>query len=225
MPVWHAPYTRPLAVSKRTHPKNMVKKIIIGISIFLGLGLVAFIGWWVMLISAFGGFDKDYSITDLKENFEENKAAIYELKKYYREIVPDEYFVEIEFENDNTLGRFGIKDYNSNRPMFLEWDLEIKTERMDSILKPIGWTRETLKTLKVKLDNADCIQIESGEPTKIGFKRSGMGMYSFNVFDKPIPDNLIEQYNDSCTFILVNKRLALEYGGGAIGSQCFYNMN
>lgn len=154
----------------------MVKKIIIGISIVLGLGLVAFIGWWVMLISAFGGFDKDYSITDLKENFEENKAAIYELKKYYREIVPDDYFVEIEFENDNTLGRFGIKDYNSNGPMFLEWDLEIKTERMDSILKPIGWTRETLKTLKDKLDNADCIQIESGEPTKIGFKRSGMGM-------------------------------------------------
>ncbi|MGB0391858.1 MAG: hypothetical protein ACPGD5_09820 [Salibacteraceae bacterium] len=203
----------------------MIKKIIIGISIVLGLGLVAFIGWLVMLISAFGGFDKDYSITDLKENFEENKTEIYELKKYYSEIVPDDYFVEIEFENDNKLGRFGIKDYNSNGPMFLEWDLEINTERMDSVLKPIGWTRDTLKTLKDKLDNADCIQIESGEPTKIGFKRSGMGMYSFNVFDKPIPDNLIEQYNDSCTYILVSKRLALEYGGGGIGSQCFYNMN
>lgn len=202
----------------------MLKKIILGISIVLGIGLVLFIGWWIMLISAFGGFDKDYSVTELKENFEENKTAIYELKKYYTEIVPDDYFVEIEFENDNTLGRFGIKDYNSNGPMFLEWDLEINTERMDSIIKPIGWTRETLKKLKDKLDNADCIQIESGEPTKIGFKRSGMGMYSFNVFDKPIPDNLIEQYNDSCTYILVNKRLALEYGGGAIGGQCFYNL-
>lgn len=202
----------------------MVKKIIIGISIVLGIGLVAFIGWWVMLISAFGGFDKDYSVTDLKENFEENKTAIYELKKYYSEIVPDDYFVEIEFENDNTLGRFGIKDSNSNGPMFLEWDLEINTVRMDSIIKPIGWTRETLKELKEKLDNADCIQIESGEPTKIGFKRSGMGMYSFNVFDQPIPDNLIEQYNDSCTYILVNRKLVLEYGGGAIGGQCFYKL-
>lgn len=177
-----------------------------------------------MLISAFGGFDKDYSVTELKEYFEENKTAIYVLKNYYAEIVPDDYFVEIEFENDNTLGRFGIKDSNSNGPMFLEWDLEINTERMDSIIKPIGWTRETLKTLKDKLDNADCIQIESGEPTKIGFKRSRMAMYSFNVFDKPIPDNLIEQYNNSCIYILVNKKLALEYGGGAIGSQCFYNL-
>ena len=202
----------------------MLKKIIIGVSIVLGIGLVLFIGWWIMLISAFGGFDKDYSLTELKENFEENKTAIYELKKYYAEIVPDDYFVEIEFENNNTLGRFGIKDTNSKGPMFLEWDLDINTERMDSIIKPIGWTRETLKTLKDKLDNADCIQIESGEPTKIGFKRSGMGMYSFNVFDKPIPDNLIEQYNDSCTYILLNKRLALQYGSGAIGSQCFYNL-
>jgi len=202
----------------------MVKKIIIGFSIVLGIGLVAFIGWWIMLISAFGGFDKDYSITDLTESFEKNKTEIYELKKHYNEIVPKDKFIEIEFENDNSLGRFGIRDFNSNGPMFLEWDLEINTERMDSILKPIGWTRETLNTLKEKLDNADCIQIESGEPTKIGFKRSGMGMYSFNVFDQQIPDYLIEQYNDSCTYILVNKRLVLEYGGGAIGSQCFYNM-
>ena len=94
---------------------------------------------------------------------------------------------------------------------------------MDSIIKPMGWTRETLKTLKEKLDKANCIQIESGEPAKIGFQRSGMGMYSFNVFDNPIPDSLRNNYNDSCTYIMATDRLVLEYGGGAVGSQCFYN--
>lgn len=181
-----------------------------------------------MIVSAFGGFDKDYSVSDLKENFEKSKTEIYELKRYFNEIVPKNRFVEIEFSDDNTLGRFGIKALDStagdpNGPMFLEWDLKINTERMDSIIKPLGWTRETLKTLKEKLDKANCIQIESGEPTKIGFQRSGMGMYSFNVFDKPIPDSLKANYNDSCTYILANDRLVLEYGGGAIGSQCFYN--
>ena len=86
----------------------------------------------------------------------------------------------------------------------------------------MGWTRETLEKLKEKLDRADCIQIKNGEPTKIGYKRSGLGMYSFNIFDKPIPNDLIDQYNDSCTYILMNRKLVLEYGGGAIGSQCFY---
>ena len=112
---------------------------------------------------------------------------------------------------------------NPNAQMFLEWHLKINSERMDSIIKNIGWTKETLKSIKEKLDRANCIQIESGEPAKIGFQRSGMGMYSFNVFDNPIPDSLRDHYNDSCTYILVNDRLVLEYGGGAIGPQCFYN--
>lgn len=206
----------------------MLKNIFKGILILLGIGLVIFIGYIFMIISAFGGFDKDYSITELKENFEEKKTEIYELKKYFNGIVPKNRFIEIEFDNDNTLTRFGIKPLNStagdaNGPMFLEWDLKTNSPRMDSIIKPLGWTRETLKTLKDKLDNANCIQIESGEPTKIGFQRSGMGMYSFNLFNKPIPDKEKAKYNDSCTYILANDRLVLEYGGGAIGSQCFYN--
>jgi hypothetical protein len=206
----------------------MVKKIIKAILILCGIGLVIFIGYFVVIISAFGGFDKDYSVTELKENFEKNKIEIYELKKYFNEIVPKNRYVEIEFDNDNTLTRFGIKPLDKtagdpNGPMFLEWDLQINTERMDSIIKPMGWTRETLKKLKDKLDDTNCIQIESGEQTKIGFQRSGMGMYSFNVFDKPIQDSQKANYNDSCTYIMVNDKLVLEYGGGAIGSQCFYN--
>jgi len=206
----------------------MVKNIIKGILILCGIGLVIFIGYFVMIISAFGGFDKEYSVTELNENFAKNKTEIYELKKYFNEIVPKNRFVEIEFDNDNTLTRFGIKPLDKtagdpNGPMFLEWDLQINTERMDSIIKPMGWTRETLKILKEKLDKANCIQIESGEPAKIGFQRSGMGMYSFNVFDNPIPDSLRNYYNDSCTYIMATDRLVLEYGGGAVGSQCFYN--
>jgi len=196
--------------------------------ILCGIALVIFIGCILMIVSAFGAFDKDYSVTELKENFESKKTEIYELKKYFNEIVPKNRSVEIEFDNDNTLTRFGLKALDStagdpNGPMFLEWDLKTNTQRMDSIIKPLGWTRETLKKLKDKLDDANCIQIESGEPTKIGFQRSGMGMYSFNVFDKPIPDKEKDQYNDSCTYILANDRLVLEYGGGAAGSQCFYN--
>jgi len=206
----------------------MVKKIIKGILILCGIGLVIFIGYIVMIISAFGGFDKDYSVTELIENFKKNKTEIYELKRYFNEIVPKNRFVEIEFDNDNTLTRFGIKPLDKtagdpNGPMFLEWDLQINTERMDSIIKPMGWTRETLKALKERLDKANCIQIESGEPAKIGFQRSGMGMYSFNVFDNSIPDSLRKNYNDSCTYIMATDRLVLEYGGGAIGGQCFYN--
>jgi hypothetical protein len=208
----------------------MGKKLIIGILILCGLGVIIFIGYIAMLFSALGAFDRDYSVSDLKANFEANKVEIYELKKYYKEIVPKNRLVEIEFEDDNTLGRFRIEFLDtvatgSMGHTFLEWDLKINNARMDSILSQLGWTGLTLKTLKEKLYRANCIQIESGEPTKIGFKRSGLGMYSFNVFDKPIPDSLRETYNDSCTYILADDKLVLEYGGGAAGPQCFYNKN
>jgi hypothetical protein len=205
----------------------MLRNIIIGVSIFVVIGFIAFIVWWIMLINSFGLLDRDYSLTELKQQFEKNKKEIYELRRYFIEIVPKKKFVEIEFKNENTLFRFGIKELDSlagDRPMFLEWHLKTNTARMDSIIQTLGWTKETLKTLKYKLDKADCIQIESGNPVKIGFKRSGMGMYSFNVFDKPIPDSLRANYNDSCIYIFVNDRLVLEYSGGAIGNQCFYNL-
>ena len=198
----------------------MVKKVVIGFLILCGFGLVIFIGYIIMIVSALGGFDKDYSLSELKENFENKKTEIYEVKSYINKIVPSNNLVHIEFDDNNTLGIFHIKvddKFESN------WNVEIKSGKADTLLQKLGWTTETLKILKDKLDKANCIGITSGEPCNISFQRSGMGMYSFNVFDKPIPDSLKSSYNDSCTYIMVNNKLVLEYGGGVIGSQCFYN--
>lgn len=173
-----------------------------------------------MIISAFGGFDKDYSITDLKQHYIENKNELGEIKNYINSITPNGKNVHIEFDNDKTLAIFHLstKTERSNN-----WDLKINSTKTDSLLNELGWTQETLITLKNKLDKANCISVSNGEPTNIGFQRSGMGMYSFNLFEKPLSKSEYSNYNDSCTYILVNDKMVLEYGGGAIGSQCFYN--
>ncbi|MEI2272460.1 hypothetical protein OHD16_09950 [Sphingobacterium sp. ML3W] len=186
-----------------------------------GVIFAIFVVFFCIAIATFGGFDKDYSVTELKENFEEKKAEIYEVKNYINKIVPPEKFVHIEFENNNTVGIFHVEvegNFENN------WDVKINSGKADTLLQKLGWTTETLKTLKEKLDQANCIGIASGEPCRISFQRSGMGMYSFNVFDKPIPDSLKMRYDDGCMYIKVHDRLVLEYGGGAIGSQCFYNL-
>lgn len=200
----------------------MIRKILIAIALFTGLALVAGLIWAVSLVNAFGGFDKDYSVTDLKKHFSEKEKEIRILKQYFRTVTPDHTFIEIEFDGNRSLFRFGYELPDGTR--FLDWDLHTHTERMDSLIRPLGWTRATLQQIKTHLDNAGCIKIESGEPGSIGFQRSGMGMYSFIVFDQPVPDSLKRRYNDSCACILVAERLALGYGGGAIGSQCFYNL-
>lgn len=179
------------------------------------------------VLYAFGVFDKTYTTDELVENYNRRKVEIEHLKHFFNEVVPNNKFVEIEFKNDSTIHRLGIGPLDSlgksrYDTMFLEWDLRVNSPKVDSVIKTLGWTQKTLQILKAKLDKADCIQIESGEPAKIGFKRSGLGMYFYNVFEQDgVPDSLITHYNDSCTYIFINKKLVLEYGGGAVGDQCF----
>ena len=173
-----------------------------------------------MIISAFGGFDKDYSITDLKQHYIENKNELAEIKKYINSITPNGKYVDIEFDNDKNLRIFHLSTETERSN---NWDLKINSSKTDSLLIELGWTHETLITLKNKLDKANCISVSNGEPTNIGFQRSGMGIYSFNLFEKPLNKSEFSNYNDSCSYILVNDKIVLQYDGGAIGSQCFYN--
>jgi len=48
-----------------------------------------------------------------------------------------------------------------------------------------------------------------------------MGMFSYELFSKPIADSLKDSYNNGCADIIYNPTAVLEYGGGAIGPQCF----
>ncbi len=217
------------------HPKSTsfrkgAEPVLTILTVLAGVGLGFYVVSKVMIVSAFGGFDEDYSISDLKKSFEDHKAAIYDLKYYVSQIVPKNRLVEIEFDDDHTLSRFGVgcASRANGEPignMHLYANLDIDNRSTEQTMQKLGWTRHTLHTLKRKLDDAGCIGIVSGEPLKINFQRSGLGMYSFDIFDGHIPDSLRAQYNDSCAYILVNDRLVLEYGGGAVGNQCFYKFN
>lgn len=197
---------------------NNILKWILAI---LGVGFLTYVGFWVYAIASFGGaFDTFYSTEDLIENYNKKTVEILEVKNYINKITPPNKRVEIEFDGNRKFFIFHITDngnYDSN------WDLPLNSSKTDTLLQKLGWTKETLKILKEKLDNANCISVKGGEPCNIGFQRSGMGIYFYNIFDKPIADSLKNNYNDSCTYILYNDKVVLEYGGGAIGPQCFPN--
>jgi hypothetical protein len=228
-------------MEKYCHKKPPGKRfvVIIGYSFFTTIIFITILlsGCKLLLSYSLGAYDKDYSVTELKSNFNLKEKEILELKKYFQSIVPRNRYVEIEFKNDRILERLCIAtldstQVNPKRSLRIPqkgdyhtfYDLKINAMITDSLIKPFGWSRATLKILKQKLDNANCISIESSEPAKIGFRRCGMGMYFFNVYDNPISENERKEFNDSCSYIYVNDHLVLEYGGGAIGPQCFYNM-
>lgn len=198
-----------------------LKYILIGLGIILGLFSVGFVIINIMIASAFGAFDKDYSVSDLKEEYNSKEKEIDDLILYFNQIKPKDKIVSIEFKDDKTLSRLQIDFKDSTKTIFQQWDIPVNNLLNPKLVKDLDWNDEKIKLLKKKLDKANCISIEDGEPIKIGFKRIGMGMYSFNIFQDKTTD--IYKYNDSCQYILVSRKLVLEYGGGAIGPQCFQN--
>ncbi|MGE0930953.1 hypothetical protein [Peijinzhouia sedimentorum] len=191
-----------------------------GLLIFFGIILFLFGGFYLFLHIAFDGIftGPSYDKNDLIENYEARTDEILDVKNYYKSILPDGAIVLIEFDNDKELGIFHVKAdsiYQSN------WNLKIKLSKVDSLLTELNWTTKELTTLKEKLDNANCISISGKNPVVIGWQRSGMGKFSYNIFDSDLEKDKIEEYNDGCTYIFYKDNIVLEYGGGAIGSQCF----
>mgnify|MGYP003428804216 CR=1 FL=1 len=165
---------------------------------------------------------------ELISNIDSNFDKINLLKTSYLILVPKDYKVSIEFNPANKIAStkesidLGIEHkYNKQTDYKKEWNLEYNSKVLAEMIKPLGWTNETLTTIKKLLADANCVSIENGDITTIGFARSGMGKYFFKLFDSELNSEQIKQYNNGCTYIYYKKNIVLEYGGGAVGSQCF----
>jgi hypothetical protein len=194
---------------------NQIKLTII--SAFLGF--VIFIGIFLLFVSPIlFTLGPNYTRQDLVENYNSKSTEIKDLVFFIKSKIPADKKLEIEFNNDDKLGIFRV---TSNGYTSSNWDIPINSNTVDSLLRELNVTRDFLTDLKDKLDEANCIAIKSGEPMKIGFQRSGMGQYFYQVFEKNLDDFEIDKYNDSCKYIFYKDNIVLEYGGGVFGSHCF----
>lgn len=169
---------------------------------------------------------REYTNQDVVNNYRKKETQIRGLKKFYNSIIPPNKFVEIEFDDSQHLFRFGVYSINpaTNElilPGFLNWNLSTNSNNVDSVVATLNWNQQTLKTIKQKLDSANCISIESGEPCKIGFQRQDLGKYNYLVFDKPMSDSLKLFYKNYCAYNLYNDRVVLMWGAGALGGDCY----
>ncbi len=179
---------------------------------------------------------------ELIKNYEKHKAEILKVKSEYFKLIPEKYFVYIEFEPASkilttpeqiTIKIYKIKDdttkvdnnvvqRNDNLEVVSQnWNLKTDSKELEKIIESIGWTKHTLNKIKELLESANCVSIENGQITTIGFARSGMGKYSYKIFEDQPTENQKQEYNNGCEYIFYKDNIVLEYGGGAIGPQCF----
>lgn len=164
----------------------------------------------------------------LVANIDSNYKNISLLKLEYLKLVPKNYSVSIEFNPAekiiNTKESIDLTvehTANNQTDVKQDWNLEYNSKKLAEMLKPLNWTIETLDNIKKLLKDANCVSISNGDVTTVGFARSGMGKYSFKLFNNKLTDDQIKKYNGGCTYIFLKDNIVLEYGGGATGPQCF----
>jgi len=163
---------------------------------------------------------------ELIDNYEKKSVEIEKLKTEYSKLVPDSLIVSIEFNPENILVNtptsLDIKIYSKNTKMWKnDWNITYDSDLLNSKLEIIGWSKSDLNRIKSLLDSANCISISNGDFTTIGFSRSGMGKYFYQIHKHDLSAEEITQINDGCMYIFYDRNVVLEYGSGATGSLCF----
>jgi hypothetical protein len=162
----------------------------------------------------------------LIENVKLNYPNIVLLKTEYVKLIPKDYNVAIQFNPaDNLISKPQSIDLKIKSKLndvnVQEWNLTQQSTKLTEMLKLLNWDYDTLKKIEKLLTDANCISIKNGSITEIGFAISGLGKYSYLIFDKNLTGAQINEYNDGCSTIFYKKNIVLQYGGGAIGPQCF----
>lgn len=147
----------------------------------------------------------------------DNMEQIY--RNLYNKLTPG-CSVDIEFEH----GGVSIFHFsNASGEMESNWDPS--EEKIDSLLIKSGLDRSSLKWLKKELDEIDCTSISMraapDAPVYIGFRRIGMGMYGYQIYQKPLSPEKQKEINESDASIIYSPHVVFQYAGGVIGSQNF----
>lgn len=142
------------------------------------------------------GNHRDCNADIMAEHYEMDGDWMRNIAKYDRLMLPDSTQLIIEFGKDEYTPQ---ADYLNER---------------------------FLKILRNHLDDVGCIGIEMDnyqlkDYTRFRFRRVGMGMYSFRLYDKPLTLEQQDSINANECLIVYNDSTVFEFGGGVLGVQHF----
>lgn len=190
-----------------------MKEFLKFISIAIGAAIVL-IGGTLMFLSSLMTDDLSYySKKDLMRNYDKHASEINELKRYVRSITPIGDMIDIEFKNSNEFGRFNLNHLSY-------YNIKVNSKQADSLFKKLNWSIPIIRTLKSKLDAANCISVANVDPFIIEWQRSGVGVYSYYVFDRPLNDSLKKAYTNGCNYSFYKNNVVLNYEGGTTSNLC-----
>ncbi len=158
----------------------------------------------------------------MAEHYDNHAKEMEDFISYLDNALDDSVAIRLEFEY-GTASMFHVAAKGDSL-MSTHWgDAE---EKKDSLMSVVGLTRTEYDQIRDNLHSLGCIGIEiSTMPNRtcsyIFFRRVGMGMYSFYLFDKPMSQEDKDYYMHDYSCVPYNEKVVFVYGGGAIGSGIF----
>lgn len=185
-----------------------------------GIGILC-LGYLVLArFVALGDVGPKHTREELQRHFVQHAHDFEELVSYFRAIAPQDGGRMIRFGSEGE----GLVDLNTYR-----WDqpitnsnnglggdgLGLDSPELDSAMRELGWTKQDIVELEKKLVGTECRWIRTtevrGKPIEIYFGESGMGSFSYIVFEYALSDSLYERYGPALSETGFGKTVALHY--------------
>lgn len=149
------------------------------------------------------------------DNFKRNEEQIRELSGYFLKLKTDSNEIFFEPHSNRYTISIGLPNWavDPDHPYKVGRDIKLKSAEMDTFLKALGWTTNTVLILKDMLNKANCESISSqGDCLQLNYATDDICSFYYFVLNKPFADSTIEKDTKAgITFLRNNVR---------IGSSC-----
>lgn len=199
-------------VSRRM--ENISQKILFGWGIFIILFSLAYL--------VFQRPRQQCDSTIMAEHYEKKAKDMEQFMSYLNRALDDSTSLQLEFE----YGKASIFHVAAKGDSVMSCHWDDAEEKKDSLMQVVGLTSVEYEKIHDYLSSLDCIGVEIkkvhfNKETVIHFRRVGMGMYSFVLYNTPMSTKVKEEYLSNNMYIPYSDKVVFMYGGGAFGRQTF----
>lgn len=194
--------------------ENKSQKILFGWGIFI---ILSFIAYWT-----FQHPKQQCNATIMAEHYEKHSKEMEQFISYLDSALDDSTSVQLEFE----FGKASIFHVAAKRDSVWSYHEDDAEEKKDSLMQVIGLTPAEYEKIHDYLSSMDYVGVEMTKShlnaeTVINFRRVGMGMYSYVLYNTPLSTKEKEKYMSDDMYIPYSEKVVFMYGGGAFGRQTF----
>ncbi|QHL86881.1 hypothetical protein GU926_05285 [Nibribacter ruber] len=175
-------------------------------------------------------------------NYEEKKSEIDSLASYFNKIKPKELVLFIRFNSDDNIDfKLDQKNYHDKTTWYTEaifddygqfhrFDIDLDNKELEDAFKIVNLDKEKIEKLRTYLDKANCNSISNSfsipdklkiDYSSIGYPTNDLYGLEYLIFDTIPEQAIIDEIVKGCNFKKINKRILVQYGGPAFGSDCF----